>query len=88
MVSRPRFIWALFLFFLAVFFLSAPYVLLKWGIAAKDFKQIAEIKAGEFLKAKVEIGKIRVRFPDRVVLSDLKVSRSISAKGASSLEIN
>src|SRR3989338_1616569 len=79
---RPRFIVAFFLFVL-VFFTAVPYAFLQWGIAAKDFKQLAETKAGEFLKAEVEIGKIRVQFPNRVLLSDLKLSREVDGGGAS-----
>src|SRR3989338_9110968 len=84
---RPRFIVAFFLFVL-VFFTAVPYAFLQWGIAAKDFKQLAETKAGEFLKAEVEIGKIRVQFPNRVLLSDLKLSREVDGGGASRLEID
>lgn len=86
MVFRPRLIVRLSIFFLIVFAVI-PYAFLQWGIAARDFRQFAEAKAGEFLKAKVEIGKIRVRFPNRVVLSDLKVSRETSSSAASRLEI-
>ena len=85
-ILRPRALAAVVLLVLGtVVFL--PYICLKRGIAAPDFKHFAEEKAGEFLKAKVEIGKIRVRFPNRVVLSDLKLSRPDSSEGPSRLQI-
>ncbi len=82
---RPLALTAIFVFAVAA---GVPYALLSFGIRTAEFKDFAEDKVGDFLKAEVRIGKIRAGFFNRIKFSSLRISPDVRRKSYYRIEVD
>lgn len=78
-------LWKLAVLFFVLF--AAPYFFLVAATSSAEFKSFAEERVSEYLNADVAIGKIRIGFLNRIVLSQFQIRTDASTSSPYRIEV-